>query len=166
MRRLAALLALVLLCAGAPAFAQPLTPEGEFRGVVHVRQRSYDVGLKVRRTAEGYAATYDWIDLELRDIPMARVLAGPAPVFERKSPQGTFVAWYSPEAGWRGEWRRWGQAFPTTFRPAALPPAPLLPRGDRRVLILLGGLIVLQGAGIARLLQIRRRRRRRRRAGA
>ena len=108
------------------------------KGVMHVRVWTYDVGLRVRRTPQGYAATCDWITLELRDIPLNRI-AGKGLAFERKAPQGVFVARFNPATGWRGEWHRWSEVFPVTFARAA------------------------QAGGIARLLQ--RRRRRRKRAG-
>jgi hypothetical protein len=161
MTRFACLLALLIGLLAFPVAAQPTDPVGEFRGVMHVRKYTYDVGMKVRRTPEGYAATFDWITLELRDIPLNRVASGGL-VFERKAPQGVLVARFDPATGWRAEWHRWGEVFPTTLHRAALPPAPLLPRHDRNALILLGVLILAQGAGIARLLQLRRRRRRRR----
>src|SRR5580658_5219058 len=102
--------ALVLLTSllAAPAAAQPADPTGEFQGVIHVRKWTYDVGLRVRPTPQGYAATYDWITLELRDIPMTPLTGGAAPAFQRNSPQGVFVARFDPTTGWRGEWRRWG----------------------------------------------------------
>jgi hypothetical protein len=156
------LCALVLLASllAAPAAAQPADPTGEFQGVIHVRKWTYDVGLRVRRTPQGYAATYDWITLELRDIPMTPIAGGAGPAFERRSPQGVFVARFEPTTGWRGEWRRWGEVFPMSFHRTVLPPAPLLPRPDRIALIVLGVLIVVQGAGIAWLLRLRWRRRR------
>jgi hypothetical protein len=166
MKRLACALALAVGLASTPAAAAqpPQDPAGEFRGVIHVRKWTYDVGLRVRRTPDGYAASYDWITLDIWDIPMQGVAARAGPAFERKAPQGTFVARFDPRTGWRGEWRRWGEVFPMQFRRAPLPPAPLLPRPDRNALIILGGLVLAESAGIARLLQLRRRRKRRRAA--
>jgi hypothetical protein len=158
MKRLLCLLALAAWLATTPAAAQPQDPAGEFRGVIHVRKWTYDVGLRVRHTPDGYAATFDWITLDLWDIPLEGVAASGGPVFERKAPQGTLVARFDPQTGWRAEWRRWGEVFPVQLRRAPLPPAPLLPRPDRNALLVMGALIVLQGAGIARLLQLRRRR--------
>lgn len=163
MSRLVALAVLLIALMALPAAAQTADPVGEFRGVMHVRKWTYDVGLRVRSTPQGYSATFDWITLELFDIPLNRV-AGAGLAFERRAPQGVLVVRFDPDAGWRAEWHRWGRLFPSTLQRAALPPAPLLPRPDRNVLILLGVLIVLQGAAIGRLLQLRARRRRRRAA--
>ena len=110
-------------------------------------------GSAARRRAT--AATCDWITLELRDIPLNRI-AGKGLAFERKAPQGVFVARFDPATGCRGEWHSWGEVFPVTFARAALPPAPLLPRPYRIMLIKLGVQIVLQAGGIARLSQVRR----------
>ena len=49
-----------------------------------------------------------------------------------------------------------------TLRRNAIPPSPLVPRADAIVLTVIAATMVLEAAGIARLLQLRRRRRLRR----
>jgi hypothetical protein len=159
-RRVSAVLAALCLLLAAPA-AWALEPAGEWVGVLHMPKRDYRLGLKVRHDAAGDHATYDWLDLGIRNVPLDRVAGAPGLVFQRGAPQGTFTARWDPAQGWRGEWLRRGRPYAMTFRPGVLPPPPLVSKADRIAFGVVGVLILAEGVAIARLLQLRRRRRQR-----
>jgi hypothetical protein len=155
----AVLLALCLLLAAPAAWAAG--PTGEWVGTLHMPGRDYRLGLRIRHDASGDHATYDWLDLGIRDVSLDRVGGPPDLVFQRSARPGTFTARWDPDRGWRGEWLRKGHPYPMTFRPGVLPPAPLISQADWIAFSAVGAIILLEGVGIARLLQLRRRRRQR-----
>jgi len=157
----ATLIALCLLLAAPAAWA--LEPTGEWVGTLHMPKRDYRVGLRVRHDAAGDHVTYDWLDLDIRDVRLDRVEGGPDMVFRRTAPQGTFTARWDAAHGWTGEWLRKGQPYAMRFRPGVLPPAPLISKADRIAFPIVGLVILVEGVAIARLLQLRRRRRQRQR---
>jgi hypothetical protein len=160
-RQISAVFAALCLLLTAPA-AWALEPAGDWVGTLHMPKRDYQVGLRVRHDATGDHVTYDWLDLDIRDVRLDRV-GGPDMVFRRTAPQGTFTARWDAERGWTGEWLRKDHPYPVTFHPGALPPAPLISRADRIAFPILGLVILAEAVAIARLLQLRRRRRQRQR---
>lgn len=162
-RSLSALLAALCLVLAAPA-AWALEPTGEWVGVLHMPKRDYQVGLRVRHDAAGDHVTYDWLDLDIRDVRLDRVDGGPDMVFRRTAVQGTFTARWDATHGWTGEWLRKDHPYAMVFHPGVVPPAPLISGVDRIAFPVLGVVILAEAIAIARLLQLRRRRRQRRRA--
>jgi hypothetical protein len=163
--RRAALLAGLCLILASPA-AWAAEPTGEWVGTLHMPSRDYRLGLRVSHDASGDHATYDWLDLGIRNVSLDRVGGRPDLVFRRGARQGIFTAHWDPALGWRGEWLRQGHPYSMIFRPGVLPPAPLISKADRIAFSVVGAVIVLEAAGIARLLQLRRRRRRQRASAA
>jgi hypothetical protein len=158
----AVLAALCLLLAAPAAWARE--PTGEWVGVLHMPKRDYRLGLRVRHDPAGDHATYDWLDLDIRNVTLERVAGEPGLVFRRGASQGTFTARWDPAHGWRGEWLRKGHPYAMTFQPGVLPPAPLVSKADRIAFGVVGVVILAEGVAIARLLQLRRRRRQRQRS--
>lgn len=156
--RLCALLAALVFVLAAPA-AWAQEPTGEWVGTLHMPKRDYQVGLQVRRDAAGDHVTYDWLDLDIRNVSLDRVGAAPAMVFRRAAPQGTFTARWDPGRGWTGEWLRQGRAYPMRFHPGVLPPVPTISRADQIAFPIIGAVALVEAVLIAWLLRIRRRRR-------
>jgi hypothetical protein len=156
-RLVAALLAILCLAFSAPP-ARATTPAGDWVGALRMPGHTYALGLRVRQTPAGYRASYDWINLELRNIPLTPISGTPVPAFERKAIAGVFMAQWVPAEGWRGEWRRAGHVYPIIFRPGVLPPAPVISRVDSITLAVLVMVMVLEAGAIVWLLRLRSRR--------
>ena len=159
MRRLPALLAALALLAASPALAAA-DPAGDWTGTLRLPGRDLVLGLEVRRGPDGrWSARYDDISQNYRGFAMRPSGAGDPPPFELKSPFGQMTYAWNPDRGrWEGVWRQKGGVYRLTLARGTIPPAAISPL-DR---LSLGGFVVLmllEAAGIARLLQLRRRRR-------
>jgi hypothetical protein len=157
LKRLAA--AAAFWMAAAPCLAAD--PAGDWTGVLHARNgEQTQIGIEVRRGAGGYAVTYEDVTHEARGWPMTATRTGAAPAFRIGFPVGVFTADWDASAGqWRGQWREWSGAYPMELARGAIPPPPPVARGDKITIGVCVALAVLEAAGIARLLQLRRRRR-------
>ena len=163
MTRSAAIIAAIVcivLSAGLARAGPAAQPTGDWTGTLRVPDRVVEIGIRVRQTPSGYRGTYEVIKEQVRNIPLAPVRAVPGPAFEVKSPYGVFESsWDRSRGMWRAEWRTKGKVYPFTLRRGYIPPAPLVSSKDRIVLIVIAAVALLEGAAIARLLQLRRRRR-------
>jgi len=150
-----------MVIAAAPAVAAPAAdPAGDWVGQMPTAGRVLETGLRVHRTPQGYQATYEGISQGYRNVALTPVRAAPGPSFRATSPYGVYAVRWDPAAGaWKGEWRQNGKVFAFALRRGTIPPPSLIPQLARMPLAIVLAVIVLQAAGIARLLQLRRRRR-------
>jgi hypothetical protein len=151
-------LAAVLSAAG-PCFAAD--PAGDWIGTLHAHNDEQTrLGLEVRRGPHGYTATYEDMTHDFRGKPMTPIATGAAPGFEIKSLFGVYTARWDPQAGaWKGVWRESRGVYPMTLARGPIPAAPPISLPDKIAFEVIAGLILLEAAAIARLLQLRRRRR-------
>lgn len=164
MRRLVSSLALAgaLALSAGPALAAD--PAGDWRGVLQAHNGRTDLGLEIRAAPGGYRATYEDMTHDARGLPMMAVRDS-APAFRIDSLYGALsISWDGAAGHWRGVWRDRAGAYAMSFQRGAIPPAPPVPKGLKVTIAVLGGLMLLEAAGIARLLQVRRRWRLRRAA--
>jgi hypothetical protein len=159
MTRLKALALAALLSAAGPCFAAD--PAGDWIGTLHANHGAQTrLGLEVRPSAGGYAATYEDMTHDYRGLPMTPTRTGAAPGFQIKSRAGVFSADWDGAAGqWKGVWREASGAYPMALTRGPIPPAPAVATRDKWAIGVFAGLAALEAAGIARLLQLRRRRR-------
>ena len=154
---LAAVAALALTPAAASAAADPSV---DFIGTLRTPRGVQTVGLEVRRTPGGYQGRYDAITLGYRDITLRPAPASSGPAFDYRLSFGALAFHWDPGAGdWAGAWRDKTGAYPMRLRRGVIPPGPAISRVDAISLAVIVSLMVLEAAGIARLLQLRRRRR-------
>lgn len=159
MNRLAAIIAVVATLWAAPALAAD--PTGDWTGTLRTPTGALQLGLEVRRDAKGaYQASYDDLSQNYRGLQMQPAGPGTPPPFKIKSPYGTMTyVWNPARGGWDGVWREKGGAYPIALARGTIPPITGLSPVDRIVLTVIGGVMLLEAAAIARLLQLRRRRR-------
>ncbi len=158
MRKLACTVAALALAALVAGRAQA-DPAGDFIGLVAEPSHPVKVGIQVRRVPGGYQGDYRAISLQFRPAPMTALRTGGAPAFEARSPVGELrLDWNASAGDWRGVWRDRRGVWPTTLRRGAIPPLPQIARVDVIALAGAAVLMLLEAAGIAHLLQLRRRR--------
>jgi hypothetical protein len=165
MNRLAASLAVAAALALAPALvsaADPAgaNPTGDWIGTMHLSKLDIFAGLEIRRTEKGYEGVYDAISQGYWGVPLTRARPAAPLTFQVTNLSGTLSFTWDPAGQrWTGDWREKGGVWPFTLKRGPIPPAPLVTGRNGIGLALLGGVALLEAAGIARLLYLRRRRR-------
>jgi hypothetical protein len=162
----ASLAAAALAAAPAPAPAAA-DPAGDWTGTLRTRTIDIRVGLELRRTATGYRGVYDSISQGYWGVPLRPARPDTPLTLQVTNLSGTLSFTWDPAArDWICAWREKAGVYTTILRRGVIPPAPAISPRDRIFLPLLAIVMVLEAAGIARLLQLRRRRKRQRAARA
>lgn len=162
---LAAAAALASAPAPAPSAPAAADPAGDWTGTLHTRTIDIRVGLELRRTATGYLGVYDSISQGYWGVPLRRAGPDTPLTFQVTNFSGTLSFTWDPAAqDWICAWREKTGVYTTILKRGVIPPAPTVSRQDKIFLPILALVMILEAAGIARLLQLRRRRRLRQRA--